>query len=659
MDSIRTLFPYNDTDLIDQEMTYAEFLNLVEKFKIDPASSIEVVGIKACSPLEFLAKILAVLLSGKKALLLPKNLYAFELNQLKDTIDFTFIEKIKAFPHANQLLFSEAEIIFLSSGSTSTPVGYGHRLMSFHAHINLFQQFFNPQANELYAMNLPLNHVGGLMLLWRALSFKGRITSEIDHLPIDYLSLVPVQVEKMLQDIKGLEQLQKVKALFVGGGIINPNLRLELEKNQIAYYETYGMTETLSFVALNQKILTGISVKTLEDQSIVIDSPTLFFHSYKNKKMEMRNQQYITGDLGEVIDNELKFIGRKDKVFKSGGEKVSKSEVEDLLFKHTKLSSFIVGSVKDLKWEEMILALIENDVDNEELREKLKKVAPSHKIPRFFLKKNPKLLNGIKITQKDIYKHYLYSIFDHQFIDRQKNETIVVFHGFMETYDDFKFLENHFQNYNFLFINLPGHGKTKLSKFYSLADLEAKLNDFLLFFSGELILFGYSMGGRVASLMTKLPHLKALILISSGIGLNSDAEKLKRLNADHELFSRFQSQADFFKYWYAQKIFGSYQKTPVYLENINNKLSIDLKTIDQSLNLLSPGVFPLRESNTHSLNNFLGKKFYIYGELDEKYAALKNDYQKLQFELVEVKNAYHNLHKTHESELIDCLQRFL
>jgi len=659
MDTIKTLFPYSDHDLIDHETSFADFLNLVEKYKIDPDSEIEIVGIKVCDPLEFLAKILAVLLSRKKVLLLPKNLFAFDLNQLNETIEFTFFDKIKAKNHANEFLSPESEIIFLSSGSTSTPVGYGHRLSSFQAHINLFKNFFDPKADELYGMNLPLNHVGGLMLLWRACSFRGRISTDIENTPLDYLSLVPAQVEKMLSDENHLIQLKKLKALFIGGGVFSETLKEELSKHQIVFFETYGMTETLSFIALNQQILDGVVLETLEDQTIVVNSPTLFYQQYKNKKNEVRNSHYITSDLGEIQNGKIKFLGRKDKIFKTGGEKVSKSEVEALLFKHTKLSSFIVSSVKDPKWEDMIVALCEADVNTEEIREKLKKVAPPQKIPRFFLKKNPKLLNGMKITQKDIYKHYLFSLFDHHFIDRHQKETIVVLHGFMENYEDWLFLEKDFLNFNFLFINLPGHGKTQLSHFYHLADLENKLFDFLSFFPEELIMLGYSMGGRVASLLTRLPHLKSLIILSGGLGLQDELEKEQRLKTDHELFLRYPNPVDFFQFWYAQKIFGDFQTHAKYQQMIQAKLTLDLKQIDQSLNLLSPGVFPLNNEIETKLLAFNGKKYYLYGARDEKYAALKDQYRKLHFEVGEIPNAYHNFHKTNPEDLINNLKRFL
>lgn len=658
MDSITSLFPYQLYDQIDHKYTFAQFLNLIEKFKIDPSSNISIVGIKSGEPLEFLAKILAVLLSGKKALLLPKNLYAFEQHQINETLEFTFYEKLKAFPHDNQIIPKDAEIIFLSSGSTSTPVGYGHRMDSFKAHFALFKQFFNPKGPELYAMNLPLNHVGGMMLLWRAICSGGKISNEISN-QVDYLSLVPAQVEKMLQDQNNVELLKNLKALFIGGGIFSDKLKDDLNKLQIKYFETYGMTETLSFIALNQKLLDGISVNILDDQTIVIDSPTLFYCSYKNRKIEIRSGIYQTSDLGSINNGYINFLGRKDKIYKSGGEKVSKNEVEALLFKHTKLSSFIVGSVKDAKWEDMVVALCEDDVDTDLMREKLKKVAPPHLIPRFFLKKNPLLLNSIKITQKDIYKHYLFQIFDHRLINRNAEKTLVVLHGFMEDYNDFQFIEDHFIEYNILLINLPGHGNTKLNHFYSLQDLTEKLSDFLLFIPNDLYLIGYSMGGRVASLLTQLPHLKGLILISSGLGLKNEEEKYNRLKNDHELFKRFDNNHDFFHNWYGQNLFGNYQKLPSYHSALNKKMELNLEIINQSLDILSPGVFPLEQEILDQLSKFQELKVYIYGRLDLKYSNLSNDYKKIGFKTLIIEDAFHNLHKTHESDLLQNLKCIL
>ena len=74
--------------------------------------------------------------------------------------------------------------------------------------------------------------------------------------------MVPLQVYNTLQVPEEKERLRQTDVLIIGGGAIDEALEAEIRNLPGAIYSTYGMTETLSHIAL-RRLNGGISFRTL------------------------------------------------------------------------------------------------------------------------------------------------------------------------------------------------------------------------------------------------------------------------------------------------------------------------------------------------------------------------------------------------------------
>lgn len=168
---------------------------------------------------------------------------------------------------------------------------------------------------------------------------------------IDLVSIVPSQLEFLMHNPRYLEN---VGALLVGSSSIHPDLAKLVADNKVDAYESYGMTETASHIALRKitgenepfEPLPGILLSS-EEGCLVIN---------------INNHDIIkTNDLVEFVGNNKFFIkGRKDNIIISGGLKISPEEIEEVL-KPLIPRPFIVSSLPDEKWGQRMILIIESD----------------------------------------------------------------------------------------------------------------------------------------------------------------------------------------------------------------------------------------------------------------------------------------------------------
>lgn len=138
-----------------------------------------------------------------------------------------------------------------------------------------------------------------------------------------YTSLVPHQLSKLLQaareDAFVFSELRKFKAILVGGQQPNWADVLELQTMGVNVVVSYGMTETCGGCVYDGVPLEGVSIR-VTDGRIAISGPTL---------AEDLGSEFVTNDLGELVEGKLEVLGRADRVIISGGLKVSLDRVEE------------------------------------------------------------------------------------------------------------------------------------------------------------------------------------------------------------------------------------------------------------------------------------------------------------------------------------------
>lgn len=634
---------------------------------------------KVKSPYLLMVGILAAVHTHKTAVLISALETDESVDQLAKQVPF---KKILDDSHFENLVFAEGDIaefnstkptvVVFSSGTTSAPKGVALSFNNLFYSARGFIEFFNQRDNETSLINLPHHHVGGLMILWRSFFSGGQVVSDPEG-KIDFLSLVPTQLKRMIESSTKLSLLKKVRILLIGGAPLSEALKKEAMKHALPVYETYGMSESASLVTINGEVLPYRKLR-LEAESgfFEISGETLAVGLYQNQNFTPILPWYKTRDLGfQEPNGRFLFLKRADLIFISGGENINPLQVEASLKELHGIIEACLVPLPDEVWGEIGVMLYQGEVTQKEVRDFLQtKLHPYH-VPKYIFK--TQLITPGELKPK---RHvlnllaqslYLNSIFSHEFIKcpvNSKAPVMVFLHGFMGEKNDLLPMAKKFLGqYSLLLIDLAGHGKTNSAHFRSSSDLLSKLAVFIKLTSPDYSLYGYSMGGRVALELTIHyldPH--ELILESAGLGLQTTAEKNERLMADQKLLTGIEQtgKAEFFKQWYSVAMFAPYLKHPDFQKDIENKITHDHHEWQASQSLLSAGLFSLKNDVLKKLQakSKTTKIFYLYGELDFKYKALASELSKLDkhnVEIREIKHAGHNPHKTHLIETFNSL----
>ena len=199
---------------------------------------------------------------------------------------------------------------------------------------------------------------------WRDLAAKpsGHPLRDIDTeeggIWCDLAAMVPMQVHHSLQTAEEKAKLWGIRHLIIGGGAIDDELEKQLKDHPHAVWSTYGMTETLSHIALRRlngpeasswyTPFEGVAIRQNEDGCLVIDAP------------EVAESTLVTHDIVEIADDGRRFkvLGRKDNVICSGGIKIQIEEVERLLRPHL-TAPFLVSKRPDKVLGEAVALLTE------------------------------------------------------------------------------------------------------------------------------------------------------------------------------------------------------------------------------------------------------------------------------------------------------------
>ena len=201
------------------------------------------------------------------------------------------------------------------------------------------------------------------------------------HSPLSFAAMVPMQVYNTLQVPEERERLMQIRHLIIGGGAIDEAMEAELRTFPHAVWSTYGMTETLSHIALRR--ISGpeasewytpfrtVKLSTTSEGCLVIDAP------------EVCVQTLTTNDIVELKpDGRFRILGRKDNVICSGGIKIQMEEVETCLKKYMRVP-YIISKRKDEKFGEIVVLLTEGDTA--EAKAVCEKVLPKYHQPKVYL----------------------------------------------------------------------------------------------------------------------------------------------------------------------------------------------------------------------------------------------------------------------------------
>ena len=210
---------------------------------------------------------------------------------------------------------------------------------------------------------------------------------------ITFAAMVPMQVYNTLQVPEERERLTHIRHLIIGGGAIDASLEKELQAlpGNIAIWSTYGMTETLSHIALRRingaeasewyQPFDSVKISQTEEGCLVIDAPLVCAETLvTNDIVEIESYIY-----NKVEKLRFRIKGRKDNVICSGGIKIQIEEVEEFLKPHLE-KPFMLAKKKDEKFGE-IAVLLSEDKGIKKVEATIRRLLSDHKywIPREFL----------------------------------------------------------------------------------------------------------------------------------------------------------------------------------------------------------------------------------------------------------------------------------
>ncbi|MBS1977697.1 MAG: AMP-binding protein [Bacteroidetes bacterium] len=276
---------------------------------------------------------------------------------------------------------------FHTSGSTGAPKEISFRRSQLLASAQLTIDALQLKAGETALVCLDSRFVAGALMLVRGLTANmnlvvlepaGNPFRDYSG-PCDFVALVPYQLLQILNEVP--EKINKVRNIIIGGAPIEPALQDRLKALSGNVYATYGMTETITHVAL-QKLngsaapdyfegLPGIHFEVDERNCLKIHAPHL-------------TETVVTNDIVYLLDSRrFRWLGRYDNVINTGGVKVQKEELETILSGILSelgvRNRYFVDSVEDASLGRKVILVIEGNSLAPELEEGIRLKVASKK----------------------------------------------------------------------------------------------------------------------------------------------------------------------------------------------------------------------------------------------------------------------------------------
>lgn len=253
-------------------------------------------------------------------------------------------------------------------------------------------------------------------------------------------------------------------------------------------------------------------------------------------------------------------------------------------------------------------------------------------------------------------------------IDRSK-DYVLFLHGYTGNAEDwFPVFEQLPDKYNYLALDIIGHGKSDApgdSAKYNVESLVSQIKyvkDHLT--QNKIFVHGYSMGGRLA-LNFAINHpddVKGLILESTSAGIKNDEERKKRYEDDLKIVEYIENHTleEFIDMWQDQELFNTQRRfSNDKLKKIKKKKSSGSKIgYSNSLKGFSTGIMPPVHDK---LKKIPLKVLLITGDLDSKFTGINARLAKRFFKAKHkiVRNSGHNTHLEEPKRFIEILTNYL
>lgn len=300
-----------------------------------------------------------------------------------------FLQEIKSFKEEWKKPFSTMKVH--TSGSTGIPKTIEVEKAKMCSSAMTTVKALGLRKGNTALLCMPLRYIAGQMMIVRSL------VANLTLIPVaptshpfaslrdapDFAAITPMQAYETLRVPRERALMRRTRCLIIGGGPVGIELATVLKTFPNPVYSTYGMTETLSHIALRRvngpqsseyyTPLEGVNVSQTFDERLVVDAPAVC------------DQTLITNDRVEVLsDGRFRVLGRVDNVVCSGSIKLQIEQIE------RKLSSlhipFVLSSVPNERLGEMLVMLYEGRKDQiPEIEFHCRQLLDRYEVPRAFL----------------------------------------------------------------------------------------------------------------------------------------------------------------------------------------------------------------------------------------------------------------------------------
>lgn len=277
-----------------------------------------------------------------------------------------------------------------TSGSTGKPKPISLRREQMQASAERTAEALNLFKGTKALLCINPDFIGGKMMLVRAMELNWQLTlteqssdpsSLLDQsFGFDFAALVPIQVQTLLSTERGRNLLNSIKTIIIGGASISKSLETQLQTLKTIVYSTYGMTETVSHIALKRlngsektshfQLLSGIEVKQDSRGCLAI-------------KADVTNHKWIqTNDVVELKNRSFQWLGRADFVINSGGIKIHLDQLEEEISEVLGRDVVLIKIPHELYGESYVLVLKEQEAfDHQTMLDRLKTILPKYHSP--------------------------------------------------------------------------------------------------------------------------------------------------------------------------------------------------------------------------------------------------------------------------------------
>tara|TARA_R110000868_G_scaffold29420_6_gene109386 strand:- start:21676 stop:22749 length:1074 start_codon:yes stop_codon:yes gene_type:complete len=234
--------------------------------------------------------------------------------------------------------------------------------------------FFNLKAGVRALNCLSVNFIAGKMMLVRAmvLGWGMDFVEPTSHplgmtsKPYDFCAMVPMQVQN------SISYLNRIGTVITGGAPISAELKLSLSKVKTRIFETYGMTETITHIAVkelsndsdnnNFKALPEVVFSKDERDCLVIEAP------------KVSEGIITTNDVVNLIStSKFQWLGRYDNIINSGGVKLIPEKLENKLSSLIN-SRFFVTGLPDPTLGQKLILVVEGIINVEKLSHEIRSI---------------------------------------------------------------------------------------------------------------------------------------------------------------------------------------------------------------------------------------------------------------------------------------------